>query len=381
MSKRLIIIVCTLAISLGVVTIALAAARSSAPSEAPVAANPAWLGAPGAPPTTYPTYKPYSPQADLAAGYTARPAPSEAPSLMAQAMAASRAERVVSASAFEAGAASVENTAYSGLASNTRPASSSGLSLIQPGVTVDLGLEVLYGILQPGDTVTVLRQADGAYGAALADGAGFFWTSLFAGDDSGTPVDIAGGDVLEVYVNGSLETTLEPQEASGGIDVLTDEVFGDIVGDTGGTSVQITFGLWGVMADEVYPQELTATEVDGSFSEAIEFDLGAENMARVEYPIPGGWARSYLFPDPPVFLAQLNNVVAGYAPRDTQVSVTVYGDYPDRRRRPLPASPLGTGRLTGRMWSRAITWRWSWRAASCLAPPSPTCTISPSIRI
>jgi len=99
MSKRLIIIACTLAITLGMVTIALAAARSSAPSEAPVAANPAWVSAPGAPPTTYPTHNPYSPQAVPAAGYTSRPASSDEPSLleaarMADAKATSRAGRV-----------------------------------------------------------------------------------------------------------------------------------------------------------------------------------------------------------------------------------------------------------------------------------------------
>ncbi len=177
--------------------------------------------------------------------------------------------------------------------------------------------------------VTVIRSADGAYGAAQADGAGFFWTPLFAGDGSGQAVDIVGGDILEVYVNGALETTLEPQEVSGGINVLTDQVAGDISGDTGGTPVNLTFGLWGVMTDEAYPTEATITEVDGSFTEVIEFDLGAENMARVEYPIPGGWARGYLYPDPPVFLAQLNGVVAGYAPLNSVVTVTVYANYPD----------------------------------------------------
>ncbi len=254
------------------------------------------------------------------------------------------AQAVAESAAATESAAAIESSAYSGRAG------SSSLSFIQPGVTVDLVYERLYGRLQPGDTVTVLRLADSAYGAALADGTGFFWTSLFAGDGSGMPVDIAGGDVLEVYVNGALETTLEPQEASGGINVLTDEVFGDITGATDGTPVAITFGLWGVMADEVYPLVATTTEADGSFSESAEFDVGAENMAMVEYPIPGGWARSYLYPDPPVFLAQLNDVVAGYAPRDTAVTVTVYINYPDEVRwseTTIAGFPFGHWQING----------------------------------
>ena len=59
------------------------------------------------------------------------------------------------------------------------------------------------------------------------------------------------------------------------------------------------------------------------------FDLGAENMAAVEYPIQGGWVRGDLFPDPAVFLAQLNHVIAGYAPFGTPVTATVYVSYPN----------------------------------------------------
>ena len=116
------------------------------------------------------------------------------------------------------------------------------LSSVRPGFTVDLVYERLYGRLNPGDVITVTRSSDGAYGAAQADGVGFFWTSLFAGDGAGQPVDIVGGDSLEVYVNGSLEVILSPQEVSGGIDVLNDQVFGVVAGTPGGTVVTITFG-------------------------------------------------------------------------------------------------------------------------------------------
>jgi uncharacterized repeat protein (TIGR01451 family) len=52
----------------------------------------------------------------------------------------------------------------------------------------------------------------------------------------------------------------------------------------------------------------------------------------VEYPILGGWARGYLFPNPPVFMALLNRNIGGYAPRTTVVTATVYINYPDEVR-------------------------------------------------
>ena len=114
---------------------------------------------------------------------------------------------------------------------------------ISPGFTVDLAYDAVWGLVEPGATVTVERASDGAYGAAEANGKGFFWTPLWQAN--GQPAYITGGDAIHVFVDGDLEASIPVVEVSGGIDVLADQVDGAIPNGTVGTPVTVTIGLEG----------------------------------------------------------------------------------------------------------------------------------------
>jgi hypothetical protein len=201
------------------------------------------------------------------------------------------------------------------------------LQTINPGFTVDLTYNAVWGLVDPGAEVIVNRTADSAYGAAEADGAGFFWTHVW--QSNGQPADVASGDVLEVYVNGALEATLAPLPISGGVDVLADQVAGTVSGLGAGTVVTATLGDGGLVSDEPYATDA----VDGSGAFAADFsgiaDIGPYMLARVEYrDLAGYTVQGYLYPEE-VFRVNNWNVVEGYAPYGTSVIVNVYVSYPD----------------------------------------------------
>jgi hypothetical protein len=197
---------------------------------------------------------------------------------------------------------------------------------VNPGFTVDLTLDAVWGLVDAGDSVTVNRTADGAYGAAEADAIGFFWTPVWK--DNGQPADLVGGDTLDVYVNGALQATIVLADVSGGFDVLADQVAGAISGDSGGTQVTATAYLGGAWDDEyptaVAPQAVATTNASGEFTAVFGEDLGPENYVAVEYPSGGHTVRAYLYPDPRVFYVQNLNSVRGSADPGQEVDVTVY---------------------------------------------------------
>ncbi|MCP4543630.1 MAG: DUF11 domain-containing protein, partial [Chloroflexi bacterium] len=199
---------------------------------------------------------------------------------------------------------------------------------VNPGFAVDLVRETIWGLVNQGDTVTVTRTAGGwSYGAAEADGVGFFWTPLY--DNSGQPVGLHGGDTVEIYVNGALATTMTPLTITGEIDVLANQVVGTIIGAPQDTPVTVTVGLWGYAPRPGAPQQSTTTDASGVFTVTFgNVDLGAENLAAVDYETGGNYVRGYLYPGDPIFLVQQYNKVAGYAPRYQTITVTAYITYP-----------------------------------------------------
>ena len=70
------------------------------------------------------------------------------------------------------------------------PVSLLGQPQVNPGFTLDLTYDALWGLVGPGDLVTATRTSDGAYAAGEADGVGFFWSYFWL--DNGQPADIAG---------------------------------------------------------------------------------------------------------------------------------------------------------------------------------------------
>jgi uncharacterized repeat protein (TIGR01451 family) len=207
-----------------------------------------------------------------------------------------------------------------------------GLGLTGEGVTVDPVQDRIWGFVDPGAIVTVLRPADGAYGASAADGQGFFWTSLFTGDGSGEPVELFPGELFELYVDGSLEASLSPYEIAGAINVLSDQASGVISGIADGEDITLSVGFWNNWPGDAAIMMTTTVTTGGAFSASLPIDLGAENFIVVDAPVTGGYVRGYLYPDPAVFLVEQYNLVAGYAPRNQNVHVTVYISYPDEVR-------------------------------------------------
>lgn len=227
----------------------------------------------------------------------------------------------------------VEARAESSLGNNLegRLQSAAGRS-IAPGFTVDLSRDAVWGMVNPGDVVTITRTAGGeAYGAAEADGVGFFWSSFW--QSNGEPADIVGGDVLEVFVNGVLAATLSPSDITGEVDVLTDRVTGNVVGL--GTETTVTVTIQGI--DNTVTEDPQVTdELDGSGDFIADFagvaDLNPGMMGLVQYKDgSGNTVQAFVYPSE-VFRVRDWLFVEGFAPVSSQVTVTVYMTYPNEVR-------------------------------------------------
>jgi uncharacterized repeat protein (TIGR01451 family) len=191
------------------------------------------------------------------------------------------------------------------------------------GLVVDLGYDAVWGTVSAGDTVTVERTAGGAaFGAAEANGVGFFWTSIW--NWNGEPVDLVGWDTLVVYVNGTLEASVTPGAISGALDVLNDTVDGTIDGASAGTPVTVTLGVWANVLAHT-PQVTTSTDAGGNFTAdfgAAGYDLGPHNFARVEYPDGSVTVQGYAYPEA-VFHVDTLLGVSGYAQPGQPVTATL----------------------------------------------------------
>lgn len=192
---------------------------------------------------------------------------------------------------------------------------------VNPGFTLDMAYDAVWGMVTPGDTITITLTDDPTvYGAAEADGAGFFWTPLWRG--SGRPESVGGDDVFEVYVNGALEATLSPVTITGRIDVLNDRVVGAIEGVSDGTPVTVTMGMWAWSPSLNFGPQVTAT-IDGSgvFTATLNNDLGPHQYARVEVPVGSNTVQDYVYPQN-VF--NVDTFSLGYTTPGQTITATVY---------------------------------------------------------
>jgi uncharacterized repeat protein (TIGR01451 family) len=196
---------------------------------------------------------------------------------------------------------------------------------VNPGFTLDLAYETVWGMVNPGDRVTVTRISGGAaYGAAEADGVGFFRTPLW--QSNGQPADIIGGDTLAFYVNGSLDATITPLAITGQVDVLNDQVVGTINGAGAGIPVTVTLGIWAGEPLADAPQVTAVTGAGGAFTAdfgAAGYDVGPHNHARVEYAASPDTVQAYLYPSQ-VFEIDTYSLLFGFAEPGQAVTATVY---------------------------------------------------------
>ncbi|HNT78986.1 MAG TPA: hypothetical protein PKH77_28615, partial [Anaerolineae bacterium] len=217
---------------------------------------------------------------------------------------------------------------------------------VNAGFTFDQTYNAVWGRVQPGDHVTILAAATGAYGAAQADGAGFFWTSLWQAE--GLPAEWGSVDSLDIAVNGMSRATLSFGEISGYVDVLDNAVYGTIEGVPAGTPVTVTLGDFGFMAADK-PRVVTTVDDYGDFTAAFAADLGPHQMAQVYYqPQAEQTVMAYLYPQD-VFRVVNYNAVEGFAEPGSLVTVTVYDETPALvwEETVVAEAPHGTYHATG----------------------------------
>ena len=94
------------------------------------------------------------------------------------------------------------------------------LEELPAGFTVDVSYNALMGYVSPGDLVTATVSPISAYGSARADGAGLFFTPFW--QTNGQPLDLQGGETIEVYINGVWSQSITVPAFTGEMSVLTD---------------------------------------------------------------------------------------------------------------------------------------------------------------
>ncbi len=197
---------------------------------------------------------------------------------------------------------------------------------VNSGFTIDLFHHRIWGQVGAGDVITVERQG-GGYGTAQADGAGFFWTPLWD-TAAGSPVAIQAGDLISLYVNGTWNAAVTVHNVTGQVDVLNDQVTGNIAGVPSGTPVTVTLQQWGSPENEPHPGTPQATTTtDGSGDFAVTFnpiDLAPHQWVAVDYPSDGGLVRAHLFPQRTFIVHPTWNSGDGFAQPGQVVTTTIY---------------------------------------------------------
>ena len=197
---------------------------------------------------------------------------------------------------------------------------------LQPGFTVDMAYDSVMGFVNPGDQVTV--SVGTAFGSAVADASGFFWTPIW--EASGYPLHLSGGQSVFIYVNGSLADTVMPVNISGGVNILTDQVSGILHGLDTGIPVTVTVGRGGTQPEYGEPSVVAITTAGGVFSTTFaSIDLTGVNNAQVDYKASGlSHVRNYLRPEPATLVIDNFEQVVGFVLTGGTVTVTVYITYP-----------------------------------------------------
>ena len=180
----------------------------------------------------------------------------------------------------------------------------------------------VWGIVGVGETATVT--VDGAQmGAALADGNGFFWTTLY--DGNGDRPNLSGGETVAIYSEGAQEASVTLRSISGQIDVVNDVVSGTIGGT--GFPINVTiYAPWGEPSMTSYSQTVST---DGSGNFGADFtgvwDFVVWDEAMVAYVEDGVEVHRHIYPGNSLLVRPWPwNQVMGCAAPGTTVTATVY---------------------------------------------------------
>jgi uncharacterized repeat protein (TIGR01451 family) len=181
----------------------------------------------------------------------------------------------------------------------------------------------VWGLVGAGETVTVTVGV-AQMGAALADGNGFFWTTLY--DASGDRPGLSGGDTVTIYHDGDQAASVALRPIAGEINIVDDTVVGAI----GGTGFPIDVTVYVGSAEpslESYSQTVSTDELGGFVADfSGVFDLIAWHDAQVTYEDSGVVeVHKHVYPGNTLLVRPVPwNGVMGTASPDTSVVATLY---------------------------------------------------------
>lgn len=199
------------------------------------------------------------------------------------------------------------------------------LSPPMPGadLAVCLATERVWGVVGVGETVTVA--VNGAQmGADLADGVGFFWTTLY--DSSGDRPGLGAGDAVAIYADGAQESSVTLRSITGQVDVVNDVVAGSIGGATGfPLDVTVYFADGGEPSLTAYSQTVS-TDGSGNFSADFTgiWDIIADDAMVVGYVEDGVEVHQHIYASRIVVLPPPFGSVNGWTAPGLVVTATAY---------------------------------------------------------
>ncbi|MEA3310582.1 MAG: hypothetical protein U9Q70_13895, partial [Chloroflexota bacterium] len=208
-------------------------------------------------------------------------------------------------------------------------------------LAVSLTSDRVWGVVGAGETATVT--VEGAQqGAALADGKGFFWTTLY--DGNGDRPNLNGGETVVIYSDGVQEASVTLRSISGQLDVVNDVVSGAIGGVSSSISVTVYTG-----GDEPAMTSYSQTvSTDGSGNFSADFtgvrDFYAEDTAVVAYVENGVEMYRRVYAQRLVLQPFPLNGLGGWSTPGVVVTATVYSDTTTVRWQQSDTTDADTGR-------------------------------------
>ncbi len=187
-------------------------------------------------------------------------------------------------------------------------------------LAVCLDTDRVWGVISTGETVTVAVNTT-QMGASLADGGGFFWTTLY--NSSGDRPGLAMGDDVTIY-HGASSASVTLRAISGQVTPLTNIVSGTIGGVTAPISVTVYVpgGEPSLTSYSLTVSSNAAGYFVANFSGL--FDLHSTDEAVVAYVQNGIEVHRHVYPLHSLFVGRWWQEAGGYASPNTLVTVTLY---------------------------------------------------------
>lgn len=178
----------------------------------------------------------------------------------------------------------------------------------------------VWGVSTPGTTITITVNGT-QMGAALADGAGFFWTTLYNANGNRPTLD--NGDIVAIYEGGVLADSVTLRSITGNIDVLNETVTGNI---SGLASTNITLYPGFEEPNLTAYSQTTTTDGSGNFTADLSsnWNFTADERAVVAYVDGDIEVHQMLYAQRLIVQPFPLTAIVGYNTPGTLVTATVY---------------------------------------------------------